>query len=400
MFQEMISHRGARFGLACFVLAASSIAMAAKAPPPAPATTYTYKWLGDPEKAGITVQTNLKPSFVLMGGGPDVDEGFRWLIKKAGITPATGGRLVVIRATGTDAYNPYIYYSDASLSPDTLPVDQWVGGAQMGLSSVETLIIPTRAAANDLRVNQLVARANVVWIAGGDQKNYIEQWKGTALEDTLKAHLVKNTPMGGTSAGLAVMGAFDFAALKGTVTSLQAQANPYNTYMTLDPSPLSNETGFISPLAFKNIIFDSHLDERDRMGRLITFMARAVAPNGTTGCGGGYLGETVVRGIGLGVETALLVEGDGAGTYTVQRQTNVSTTSTSAAYFVKLKVAPSVCLAGKPLSFPSSAAFEVQRLDKTGAFINLDASTLPVFSSGTITNGVLSPATRKGAFSY
>lgn len=398
MFHHLLNSRLLHMVVACLLLASAGGAQAGKAT--APATLYSYFSVGEPERASVPIQGNLKPSFVLMGGGPDVDEGFRWLIKKAGITKANGGRLVVIRATGTEAYNPYIFYSDASLSTTAAPVDQWVGGAQLGLSSVETLIIPSAAAANDARVNQLVDRANVVWIAGGDQKDYITKWKGTALESTLKAHIGRNTPMGGTSAGLAVLGAFDFAALNGTVTSLQAQADPHNKYMTLDPSPLSDYTGFISPAAFKGMVFDSHLDERDRMGRLITFMARAVGRDGTSGCNGGYLGETVVRGIGLGVETALLVEGDGLGSYSAKRETNISTTTTSGVYFVTLKVSPSVCEAGKPLSFGSTSAFEVRKLRETAGFINFDASTVPVFTTGTVTNGVLSPASRKGAFSY
>ena len=42
-------------------------------------------------------------------------------------------------------------------------------------------------------------------------------------------------PIGGTSAGLAVLGQFDFAALKGYgVTSAMALQNPYTPHITFD----------------------------------------------------------------------------------------------------------------------------------------------------------------------
>jgi cyanophycinase-like exopeptidase len=170
------------------------------------------------------------PSFVLMGGGPDVDQAFRWMIERAGVRPAsagkpaTGGRFVIVRATGADGYNPYIYYSNAALQTDQPAADDWVGGAQLGLSSVETLVIPDRAAADSDFVNQVVRSANAVFIAGGDQSDYIRQWKRTKLEASLIELMKDKVPIGGTSAGLAMLGQFDFSALRGSVTSTQALA--------------------------------------------------------------------------------------------------------------------------------------------------------------------------------
>jgi cyanophycinase-like exopeptidase len=96
-----------------------------------------------------------------------VDDAYRWMIDRAGITPATGGRFVVIRTTGTDAYDPYLYYSDKKKSTTTPAVDGYVGGAFLGLSAAETLVLSNRAAADDDFVNTVVGTANAVWIAGG-----------------------------------------------------------------------------------------------------------------------------------------------------------------------------------------------------------------------------------------
>lgn len=348
----------ARWMLGLALCAALSLAHAGKKP-------YSYFVTGNAD-ASVSVSTPPDtPSLVLMGGGPDVDVAFRWMIQRAGVRPGTGGRLVVIRATGTEAYNPYIFYSDASSATSGLPADGWVGGAALGLSAVETLVIPSSAAANDPFVNAVVARADAVFIAGGDQSDYIKNWKGTALDRTLQALLARHAPLGGTSAGLAVLGQFDFAALKGTVTSEDALANPYNRYVTLDPSPLSLTGGFLAPVALRHTILDSHLDTRDRMGRLITFMARLVAPASGTGCPGGILAASNARAIGIGVETALLVEGQSSSNYVARRVTNPSTTTESAVYFLRPLQAPTTCASATPLSL---STIEIRKLADDSVF--------------------------------
>jgi cyanophycinase-like exopeptidase len=343
---------------------------------------YSYFVTGNAD-APVVVSAPSAPSFVLMGGGPDVDAAFRWMIARAGITPGSGGRFVIIRATGTDAYDPYIFYSDAASTTSNTPADGWVGGAALGLSSVETLVIPSVSAANDDVVNSIVGRANAVFIAGGDQSDYIRFWKGTRLEATLNRLMAQNVPLGGTSAGLAVLGQFDYAALNGSVTSSQALSDPFNKTMTLDPNPLSGP-GFIAPPALADTITDSHLDSRDRMGRLVAFTARLVAQSGSTGCPGGVLpagsAGNAARGIGIDVETALLVQGNGpGGAVTAQRVTNPSTTTESAVYFVRPSVAPSTCAAKKPLAMYS---VDIRKLADSKAVFNLSEwAGLPTYKT-------------------
>jgi cyanophycinase-like exopeptidase len=368
--------------------------------PAQPIPLYSYFATGD-VNAAVTAPSSLPtPSFVLMGGGPDVDPAFRWLIQRAGIKPGTGGRFVVIRATGTEAYNPYIYYSDEALSTSTTIADMWVGGASLGLTSVETLVIPSVKAANSQAVNAIVAKANVVFIAGGDQSHYIRFWKGTALEQTLKTLMAKNVPVGGTSAGLAVLGQFDYSALYKSATSEESMLNPYYKDITFDPDPLSLQGGFIAPPALASLIFDSHFDSRDRMGRFITFISRIVAQDrtasGSVGCAGGVLpasssGNMTARGIGIGVETALLVQGNGNGrAVTAKRITNPSTTTESAVYFVRPSVPPSVCRPRFPLTV---STVEVRKLaDSNGVFNLTDWTGVPLYKHLDVNSGVLFPA--------
>jgi len=365
-----------------------------------PIPLYSYDAVGDVNAAVNAPASRLTPSFVLMGGGPDVDAAFRWLIQRAGIAPGTGGRFVVIRASGTDAYNPYIFYSDETLSTSGTVADQWVGGASLGLTSVETLVIPSVKAANSAAVNAIVAKANVVFIAGGDQSQYIRFWKGTALEQTLKGLMQRNVPVGGTSAGLAVLGQFDYSALYNSATSEKAMLDPYYKDITFDPSPLSLSGGFIAPPALESLILDSHFDSRDRMGRLVTFISRIVAPaitsGGTYGCSGGVLpasssGNKTARGIGIGVETALLVQGNGDGhPVTATRVTNPSTTTESAIYFVRPSVPPTVC---KPLTPLSIATVEIRKLADSKTVFNLTEWTgIPPYRYIDVNSGILSPA--------
>jgi cyanophycinase-like exopeptidase len=152
--------------------------------PPYPAVPrYQYHVVGNPDD----VRTRTRPGLVLEGGGRDIDESFLWMIERSG-----GGDFVVIRATGTDAYNPYIA---GMRTPGGLKAD-----------SVATLIIPSREAAFDPFVIETIRNAEALWIAGGDQAHYVIHWKGTPVIDAIHAVIARGAPVGGTSSGLAVMG--------------------------------------------------------------------------------------------------------------------------------------------------------------------------------------------------
>ena len=86
------------------------------------AKQYSYFRVGNQDD----VTTSTTPGTVLMGGGTDVDAAFQWMCARSG-----NGDFLVIRATGTDAYNPYIQ----QLCPNE--------------NSVATLIIPNRDMASD-----------------------------------------------------------------------------------------------------------------------------------------------------------------------------------------------------------------------------------------------------------
>jgi cyanophycinase len=183
---------------------------------------------------------------VLHGGGTDIDEIFVRMGAAAG-----GGDFVVIRASGTDAYNPYIY-------------------ELCGCDSVETIIFKNRQAAFDPFVIGRIRNAEAVWIAGGDQSNYVTYWKGTPVEAELNALAARPAPIGGLSAGTAIMGEFVYSAMSASsLTSSEGLANPFHRDLTLAGD-------FLRLPHLDGLITDQHLEERDRMGRTVAFLARLV----------------------------------------------------------------------------------------------------------------------------
>lgn len=334
---------------------------------------FQYFFAGDP-----TVDIALPPrhphtSLVLMGGGLDVDQAFRWMIRRAGVKPGTGGRFVVLRARGTEAYNPYIYYSGAGQRMQGAPARGWVGGAALGLSSVETLVVPSRSAADDAFVNSVVRRADAVFIAGGDQSQYIRFWKGTALERSLDALLRRNVPVGGTSAGLAVLGEYTFSALQGTIDSAAALSNPFDSRITIDPAPMDSKGSFLAPAPLLGVLTDSHFDKRKRMGRLVAFLSRLGGAQDGACAGGlpeaGTDASEFVRGIGVSEQAALLIESTAdSPDFLARRIKNPWSDSEGAVYFLRPLAPSKSCEAGTSLTINE---VEIRKLSDSRAVFNL-----------------------------
>lgn len=265
---------------------------------------------------------SLSPGLVLMGGGTDVDAAFQWMCQKAG-----GGDFVVVRTTGTDAYNPYIQ----ELCPQ--------------MDSVETIIITTIAGANSAYVSSHIQNAEALWIAGGDQSTYTALWRGTAVQTGVNFLLnSKQAPVGGTSAGLAVLSQFIYTGALGSVTSSQALANPFHRYVTLERDLFQSALG-------GSKLYDSHFVTRDRLGRSLVFLARIV--------NNGWAAQP--RGIGIDEETAILVEPNGAG----------SMVGSGAAYFLQAPGPAQVLADRTPMTYLNIGVYKVPQ----GATFNLSTWT-------------------------
>ena len=72
-----------------------------------------------------------------------------------------------------------------------------------------------------------IRNAEAMFIAGGDQSNYARYWKDTPVEDAINFVAAKPAPIGGTSAGMAVLSEFVYSAEgEESLTSPVALADP------------------------------------------------------------------------------------------------------------------------------------------------------------------------------
>ncbi|MDX1973964.1 MAG: cyanophycinase [Candidatus Sumerlaeia bacterium] len=189
------------------------------------------------------------PGILLMGGGLEVDNGFR----NRAYPVANGGDVVVLRTDNSNGYNSYLY----NLRTDSLRPD-----------SVETLVVDTVSKANSAYVKWAIENAELVFVAGGDQSQYINLWLGTNVETAMKTVYNRGGVLGGTSAGSHIMGDFiyDPDGVAAVITS-EAIKNPYRSNMGISSFLVD------MPLMY-DVITDTHFYQRDRMGRTMAFMAR------------------------------------------------------------------------------------------------------------------------------
>ena len=113
----------------------------------------------------------------------------------------------------------------------------------------------------------------------------------------MTARVAAGYPIGGTSAGLAVLGPYVYLAFNAYSTSTTVRATPYDVSVTrLD--------AVLTVPVLQDLITDSHFKVRDRMGRLVTFLAR-LQQDGRA---------TTPRGIGIDEASSVGVAPDGAAT--------------------------------------------------------------------------------------
>jgi cyanophycinase-like exopeptidase len=272
------------------------------------AQTYQSFYTGDTSD----VVTPTQGGVVLMGGATEDDNAMRWFLQRSG-----GGDIVVIRTSGADGYNDYMF-NDLGVT----------------VNSVETILTSTYVSAQDPYVAQHIRNAEALWIAGGDQGKYVQYWKNGPVEDAINYLIhTKKAVIGGTSAGMAILGGAYYSALNGSVTSAQALADPYNSRMTI------GYDDFVDHPDLQNVITDTHYDDPDRRGRHVGFLARLTQDYG-------------FRALGIACEeyTAVCIDTLGwarvYGTYPQDQDY---------AYFLQADCsadyAPENCTAGQPLNW-------------------------------------------------
>ncbi len=231
------------------------------------------------------------PIVCLAGGGEDDywAEGWKEMIKRA-----NGGDVVIIRADDDrEEYESWVFNDTAH-------------HGFKKVNSVSTLVIESKEDASNARAVSIVDNAEMIFFAGGDQYKYYSSINGTKLGKALtKALKKRKIPFAGTSAGMAILGGIDYTAKSNfenlnssNVTAADAMLNPTGQLITLDRS-------FLTPYFMENVVTDTHFSQRDRQGRLLGFMARAVYNNF------GKINATNVKGIGSDEGTAVCINDNG-----------------------------------------------------------------------------------------
>ncbi|WP_368407083.1 isoaspartyl peptidase/L-asparaginase [Asticcacaulis currens] len=269
--------------------------------------------IGDPQKPREKAP---QPGLMMAGGGEWPVDAFHWFADKTG-----HGHVVVLRASGTTSTADEMY--------------KQIGG----FASIRTFVFTDRKASSDPELLDALKKADGIFLAGGDQANYVRFWKGTPVEAALNAHVAAGKPLGGTSAGLAVQGEYVYGAMDGgSIGSEEALKDPLGAAVTM-------ETDFLRFDLLKGIVTDTHFKERKRQGRLVTFLAKAQ-----------HMAGRPLTGIGVDEQTVLAVNGDGS----TQVYSNIGGYA-----WVFEGVTPRDLKAGTPLSVDN---IKVTGLDKDSTF--------------------------------
>jgi cyanophycinase-like exopeptidase len=293
------------------------LASMAAAPEPVSPPTHQKYLVGN----AADVVTTTRGLWVLQGGGDDVDMNYVRMGENGG-----GGDFVVLRASGEDEYNDYVF-------------------ALCRCDSVETVVFSNREAAYDPDVVATIRNAEALFIAGGDQSKYVRYWKGTPVEDAIHHVAAKPAPIGGTSAGMAILGEFVYSAMgQKSLASAAALADPYASDVTL-------ARGFLALPGLARVLTDQHLQERDRIGRTVALLARLIQD--------GW--DADPRAIAADRETALHID-PATGNAEVLATADHPTPYV---YFLRPSEPPERCEPGQPLTFRN---VDVYRIGPGGRF--------------------------------
>ncbi len=289
-----------------------------------PAASAKWKYFRAGNAADSTVRP--RPGIALMGGG-EQDPALKYLCERA-----NGGDFLILRANTEDDYAQKVNEEIRALC---------------ALNSAATIVFSEREDSDDPRLVDRITQAEAIFIAGGDQSNYVRFWQETPVQEALNRHIAAGKPIGGSSAGLAVLGEFSFSSMIDTIHSPAALADPYGNMVTISRD-------FLRIPLLAGVITDTHFAKRDRMGRLLVFLGRILQD--------GWAKE--VRSIAVEEGAAVLLEPDG----------QAKVIGAGPAYFLEAKSPPSMCRRKTPLGMsgilvhraPSGSSFNVKDWKGTG----------------------------------
>ncbi len=222
----------------------------------------------------FSIQAFSQPGrMLLVGGGSEKNGATSWS------TPAYRwageGKRVAIIGTSTGTLAPYFKQ-------------------QCGATYAKEFAIASRDSANSLVLYDTLLTYQVVFFRGGDQTEYYNLYRNTRLQDAVINLYSKGGTICGTSAGMHILSSIVYTAANGTVYSYECIENPNNKYVTLADDFMNFAPGFV---------FDTHVAERARFGRTVSFLANYKMNKGID-----------ITGIGMDDMTCMTVDETGLAT--------------------------------------------------------------------------------------
>ncbi|MEW2371407.1 hypothetical protein AB0940_18885 [Streptomyces sp. NPDC006656] len=282
------------------------------------------------------------PAFTMNGSG--------------GIVPASMAKAVDAIRGGTGSLDVVVLAASTPGSGSRTPECDAVMRLS-GVNSCTTWTLTKASDGNNAQANADIRNAEFVYFAGGDQCKYAA-WKSTSLRSSVQSVVAKGGGAGGGSAGLHINSSVVYDACQGSITSDEALADPYDPYATFT-------TGMFDWPNYADTINDSHFVTRDRMGRTMAFVARALQDGLTTG------GK--VWGVGVEEGGSLFIDKNG-----------LATLSGPDAYVVLGDHQPEKAVSGQPLTYSN---FKIWRLTSGRTFDFKNRPTCGYYLKS-VTNGV------------
>lgn len=215
---------------------------------------------------------------LLIGGGSESDDSLAWnrLPYSWAIQMSQNKKVALISYNNESNWLPNYFVS------------------QCGANAAKNFRINTTNLANSQATYDSLMTYDVIFLKGGDQYNYYSTYRNTKTAQAIQNKFDQGGVICGTSAGLAVMSNVIFTALTGTAYPDECLENPNNSYVNLADDFLS---------LFPGYLFDSHFNDRARLGRLLAFMAHWKFTHNET-----------ITGLGVDERTAMTIDSNLIGT--------------------------------------------------------------------------------------
>jgi len=192
----------------------------------------------------------------------------------------------LIALSGLDESGYMIVLPMSSSQPDT---SAWYSAKQFREQGVKDIHVFNIQDAADVAASRLdsIRNANLIYITGGDQRQFMDIVRDTEVEQAIRTAFKQGAVIAGTSAGAAMMS-------RKMITGDEKKHPEYTgDFRTIEADNMIIKSGLG---LLENVVIDQHFIERMRMNRLLTVV----------------LENPGITGVGIDESTAIVVSGNKA----------------------------------------------------------------------------------------